>query len=73
VFEDAIDGVKAGIRAGMLTIGVCRDGQFDRLKEAHYVVDRLDKISLELLENLHENFSKKFRRFLIMKLSEKTG
>ncbi|BCS82079.1 HAD family hydrolase [Anaerocellum diazotrophicum] len=59
VFEDAIDGVKAGICAGMLTIGICRDGQFDRLKEAHYVVDRLDKISLELLENLHEKLFKK--------------
>ncbi|WP_041741753.1 HAD family hydrolase [Caldicellulosiruptor kronotskyensis] len=59
VFEDAIDGVKAGIRAGMLTIGVCRDGQFDRLKEAHYVVDKLTNVNLELLENLHEKLFKK--------------
>jgi len=58
VFEDAIDGIKAGISAGMLTIGVCRDGQFEKLKNAHFVVDRLDKVTIELLENLHEKVFK---------------
>ncbi|WP_045165938.1 HAD family hydrolase [Caldicellulosiruptor naganoensis] len=58
VFEDAIDGIKAGISAGMLTIGVCRDGQFERLKNAHFIVDRLDKVTIELLENLHEKVFK---------------
>lgn len=58
VFEDAIDGIKAALSAGMLTIGVCRDGQFEKLKNAHFVIDKLDKITIELLENLHEKVFK---------------
>lgn len=54
VFEDSINGIKAGISAGMLTIGVCRDGYTNKLSIAHYVIKKLDEVNLEILNNLYK-------------------
>lgn len=58
VFEDAVEGINAGINAGMLTIGVCRDGHYSKLSKAHYIVNRLDKVDINVLTNLYCNFLK---------------
>jgi beta-phosphoglucomutase len=49
VFEDAIAGVEAAINGGMKAVGI---GSPELLKEANIVVSGLDKITLEMLEEL---------------------
>jgi beta-phosphoglucomutase len=49
VFEDAIAGVEAAINGGMKAVGI---GSSELLKEANIVVSGLDKITLEMLEEL---------------------
>jgi beta-phosphoglucomutase len=49
VFEDALAGIEAAINGGMKTIGI---GSPDMLTRANMVVSGLDKMSLELLEEL---------------------
>jgi beta-phosphoglucomutase len=49
VFEDAIAGVEAAVNGGMKAVGV---GSPELLKEANIVVSGLDKITLEMLEEL---------------------
>lgn len=49
VFEDAIAGVEAALNAGMKVVGI---GSPEVLNKANLVVSGLDKMSLELLNNL---------------------
>jgi beta-phosphoglucomutase len=49
VFEDAIAGVEAAVNGGMKAVGI---GSPELLKEANIVVSGLDKITLEMLEEL---------------------
>jgi beta-phosphoglucomutase len=49
VFEDAIAGVEAAINADMKAVGI---GSSELLKEANIVVSGLDKMTLEMLEEL---------------------
>jgi beta-phosphoglucomutase len=49
VFEDAIAGVEAAINGGMKAVGI---GSSELLKEANIVVSGLDKMTLEMLEEL---------------------
>jgi beta-phosphoglucomutase len=49
VFEDAIAGIEAAINGGMKTIGI---GSPDMLTRANMVVSGLDKMSLEMLDEL---------------------
>ena len=49
VFEDAIAGVEAAINGGMKAVGI---GSPELLKGANMVVSGLDKITLEMLEEL---------------------
>ncbi|MDB5287054.1 MAG: beta-phosphoglucomutase [Mucilaginibacter sp.] len=49
VFEDAIAGVEAAINGGMKAVGI---GSPELLKEANIVVSGLDKMTLEMLEEL---------------------
>jgi beta-phosphoglucomutase len=50
VFEDAIEGVNAGLRAGMLTIGVARHGNEQALQHAHRVVPDMSGLTRQHLE-----------------------
>jgi beta-phosphoglucomutase len=49
VFEDAVAGVEAALNAGMRCVGI---GLEKTLKDAHFVVSGLDKISLRKLKVL---------------------
>jgi beta-phosphoglucomutase len=49
VFEDAVAGVEAALNAGMLCIGI---GSKKILKNAHYVISGLDKMSLKKLRGI---------------------
>jgi beta-phosphoglucomutase len=49
VFEDAVAGVEAALNAGMRCVGI---GSEKTLKDAHFVVSGLDKISLRKLKVL---------------------
>jgi beta-phosphoglucomutase len=49
VFEDAVAGVEAALKAGMLCIGI---GSEKTLKDAHFVVSGLDKLNLRKLKVL---------------------
>ncbi|MBD1394413.1 beta-phosphoglucomutase [Mucilaginibacter glaciei] len=49
VFEDAIAGIEAAIAGGMKAVGI---GSPDTLKQANLVVSGLDKMTLEMLEEL---------------------
>jgi len=49
VFEDAIAGVEAAINGGMKVVGI---GSPDVLGKANMVVSGLDKMSLEMLNEL---------------------
>jgi beta-phosphoglucomutase len=52
VFEDAVLGVTAAKRAGMICIGIDRYGDPRRLAEADRVIRDIDEISCEALEDL---------------------
>lgn len=52
VLEDAIEGVRAGLAAGMLTIGVARHGNEAQLSHAHLVLRGLGELTVEGLERL---------------------
>ncbi|MCD6449262.1 MAG: beta-phosphoglucomutase family hydrolase [Thermotogaceae bacterium] len=52
VIEDSIEGVNAGINAGMKTIGIARHGNERELSHAHAVVKSLEEISIDFLEKL---------------------
>ncbi len=58
VFEDAIEGVKAGVAAGMLTIGVCRHGNRDELSHADIRVEKLDELTVDHLNEKLEAYHK---------------
>ena len=47
VIEDAIEGVNAGINAGMTTVGIARHGNEEELKHAHIIINTLDCISIQ--------------------------
>ena len=49
VFEDAVAGVEAAIKAGMRCVGI---GSEKTLKDAHFVVSGLDKLNLRKLKVL---------------------
>jgi beta-phosphoglucomutase len=52
VFEDAVAGVEAAIKAGMRCVGI---GSEKTLKDAHFVVSGLDKLNLRKLKVLAKN------------------
>lgn len=52
VFEDAEAGIEAGLKAGMLCIGV---GSDKILSNAHYVISGLDKMSLRKLREIEKS------------------
>jgi beta-phosphoglucomutase len=49
VFEDAVAGIKAALKAGMMCVGI---GSPEVLKEAHYVVAGLHEMSLMKLKEI---------------------
>lgn len=49
VFEDAVAGIEAAINGGMKTVGI---GSADTLTKAQIVVSGLDKMTLDMLEEL---------------------
>jgi beta-phosphoglucomutase len=49
VFEDAVAGIKAALKAGMMCVGI---GSPEVLKEAHYVVSGLHEMSLMKLKEI---------------------
>ena len=51
VFEDAVAGVQAAHRAGMLCVGV---GSEDILNEADYIISGLKEMNLGILEKIHK-------------------
>ena len=51
VFEDAIAGVEAAIKAGMICVGI---GSEKVLREAHYVVSGLDRMNLKKLAKIEK-------------------
>lgn len=54
VFEDAVAGIQAAIKAGMICIGV---GSAKVLKEAHFVVSGLEEMSLERLRIMEKKLT----------------
>ena len=52
VFEDAVAGVEAAIKAGMRCVGI---GSDKTLKDAHFVVSGLDKLNLRKLKVMSKN------------------
>jgi beta-phosphoglucomutase len=52
VFEDAVAGVEAAIKAGMHCVGI---GSEKTLKDAHFVVSGLDKLNLRKLKVMSKN------------------
>jgi beta-phosphoglucomutase len=52
VFEDAVAGVEAAIKAGMRCVGI---GSEKTLKDAHFVVSGLDKLNLRKLKVMSKN------------------
>jgi len=52
VIEDAIEGINAGINAGMKTIGIARHGNEKELSHAHVVVNSLKEINIDFLKKL---------------------
>jgi beta-phosphoglucomutase family hydrolase len=52
VFEDAVAGVEAAVRAGMKCIAVTTTNPADRLAAADLVVDRLDALPRDAFEGL---------------------
>lgn len=52
VIEDSIEGINAGINAGMKTIGVARHGNEKELSHAHVVVKSLKEVSIDFLKKL---------------------
>jgi beta-phosphoglucomutase len=52
VFEDAVAGVEAALKAGMRCVGI---GSEKTLKDAHFVVSGLDKLNLRKLKVLAKN------------------
>jgi beta-phosphoglucomutase len=52
VFEDAIAGVQAALKAGMICVGV---GSPEILTQAHFVIPGLKEMTLEKLENYEKN------------------
>jgi beta-phosphoglucomutase len=53
VFEDAVAGVEAALKAGMRCVGI---GSEKTLKNAHFVVSGLDKMNLKKLKVIAKNF-----------------
>jgi beta-phosphoglucomutase len=51
VFEDAVAGVEAAIKAGMICVGI---GSEKVLREAHYVVSGLDRMNLKKLAKIEK-------------------
>jgi beta-phosphoglucomutase len=49
VFEDAVAGIDAALNAGMICVGI---GSEKNLKDAHFVVSGLDKMSLKKLREI---------------------
>jgi beta-phosphoglucomutase len=54
VFEDAVAGVQAALKAGMLCVGI---GSPEILKEANYVVSGLQEMSLAKLKEIESKHS----------------
>ncbi|KLO22021.1 beta-phosphoglucomutase [Marinitoga sp. 1197] len=52
VIEDAIEGINAGINAGMVTIGIARHGNEIELSHANLVVKSLNELNIEKLNIL---------------------
>ena len=52
VVEDAVAGVAAAKRAGMLCIAVTSTNTGERLQQADLIVDTLESVTLEELEKL---------------------
>lgn len=52
VFEDAHVGIEAALAGGMKVVGVATTHPKEALTDAHIVVERLDELSVNLLESL---------------------
>jgi HAD superfamily hydrolase (TIGR01509 family) len=52
VFEDALVGIEAAHRGGMKVVAVASTNPFEALKDADFVVHRLDELSVPQLEKL---------------------
>ena len=59
IFEDSPSGIKAAVAAGSTVIAVCTSHKRDQISHlgAHYVVDTMDQVKVELAENGGLNFT----------------
>jgi len=53
-FDDAIEGLEAGLRAGMKVVAVATTTNKDELKEAHYIIDEIKNINVKKLREFFE-------------------
>ena len=60
VFEDSLNGIEAGNRAGMTVIGLATTNSVEAIKnKTHYVIPDFQSFSYEKMCSLMEEFSKK--------------